>query len=219
MAQAQRSMAALLVPLAPKEHLPYELHTTEDTEVELAVLQKEFSEFNARCAEELKEMNQNRITNIIERGGVEGWDTAADLAHLQKSFTFSSTLQGQHFVQNVGKFCTKQDHHPEWGVTDGGKTINVRLTSHFAGNKVTLLDFQLAEHMNQQYQVTQKWHRQYPLVGAKTLATWQIALFGFIAFNFVLSFGIKWGNVYPSAKSRGLKPAAAHNRPFIVGPF
>jgi len=28
-----------------------------------------------QCAEELKEMNQNRITNIIERGGVEGWET------------------------------------------------------------------------------------------------------------------------------------------------
>ncbi len=50
----------------------------------------EFKEFNQRCSEELKEMNQNRITNIIERGGVEGWETAADLAHLQKSFNFAS---------------------------------------------------------------------------------------------------------------------------------
>lgn len=37
--------------------------------------QLEYKEFNVRCSEELKEMNQNRITNIIERGGVEGWET------------------------------------------------------------------------------------------------------------------------------------------------
>lgn len=42
-------------------------------------MQQSFKEFNARCAEELKEMNQNRITNIIERGGVEGWDTVISI--------------------------------------------------------------------------------------------------------------------------------------------
>ncbi len=37
---------------------------------------------------------------------------------------------------------------------DGGKTVEVRLTSHFAGNKVTRLDFQLAEAMNEAYSIT-----------------------------------------------------------------
>ena len=40
-------------------------------------MQKEFDEFNIRCSDELKEMNQNRITNIIERDGVEGWETVS----------------------------------------------------------------------------------------------------------------------------------------------
>ena len=97
-AATQRNMSALLVPLAQKDQLPFELRSTEQTDAEIAVLQKEFKEFNIRCSEELKEMNQNRITNIIERGGVEGWDTAADLAYLQKSFSFSSASQAQYFV-------------------------------------------------------------------------------------------------------------------------
>lgn len=71
------------------------------------------------------------------------------MSYLKKSFTFRSFEEAQAFVQEVGRFCEKKDHHPEWTVTDGGKTVAVTLTSHFAGNKVTLFDFQLAEHMNQ----------------------------------------------------------------------
>ena len=218
-ATTQRHMSALLVPLAQRDQLPFELQTTEQSDAEIAVLQKEFKEFNLRCAEELKEMNQNRITNIIERGGVEGWDTAADLAYLQKSFAFTSASQAQYFVQNVGKFCSQQDHHPEWSVTDAGKTVNVRLTSHFANNKVTLFDFQLAEHMNQQYKVTQKWFTQYPLLTPKAYTSWKIALATFVLFNFALSVGFSWGREYPSATNRGQKPQAVHNRPLIVSGF
>ncbi len=217
--QSQRAMSALLVPLAPRDQLPFEVRTTEKTDAEIAVLEKEFKEFNARCSEELKEMNQNRITNIIERGGVDGWETAADLAHLKKSFSFTSTLQAQYFVQNVGRFCAQQDHHPEWSVSEGGRTVNVTLTSHFARNKVTLFDFQLAEHMNQQYAITQKWYRQYPFIASKTLVSWQVLIVGFVAFNFLVSIGVKWGNIYPTSSSRGLGPQAIHNRPLIAAPF
>jgi hypothetical protein len=65
----------LLVPIAEKEQLPFEVRNSDLTDAVLEKAQIEFKEFNARCAEELKEMNQNRITNIIERGGVEGWET------------------------------------------------------------------------------------------------------------------------------------------------
>ena len=69
------SSSVLLVPLPEKEQLPFEVRNNDLTVAELESLQVSFKEFNARCAEELKEMNQNRITNIIERGGVEGWET------------------------------------------------------------------------------------------------------------------------------------------------
>jgi pterin-4a-carbinolamine dehydratase len=67
---------------------------------------------------------------------------------MTKSFSFKSIDHAQAFMQEVGKFCSQKDHHPEWSSSDKGKTVSVRLTSHFAGNKVTLFDFQLAEHMN-----------------------------------------------------------------------
>jgi pterin-4a-carbinolamine dehydratase len=48
---------------------------------------------NNNAKEELKEMNENRITNIIERGGVDNWETASDLAYLKRSFDFASFEQ------------------------------------------------------------------------------------------------------------------------------
>ena len=72
------SSSALLVPLPEQEQLPFEIRNSDLTDAEMDKLQVSFKEFNSRCAEELKEMNQNRITNIIERGGVEGWETVRE---------------------------------------------------------------------------------------------------------------------------------------------
>lgn len=99
-------------------------------------------------------MNQNLIENIIQRGGTEGWTTAENLDDLKKSFTFATFEQCQNFCQNVGVIANDMDHHPEWDVVDGGRTVNARLTSHFNNNKVTKLDFELAEVMNEQEQYT-----------------------------------------------------------------
>lgn len=55
-----------------------------------------------------------------------------------------------------------KDHHPEWRLTDEGRTVQVNLTSHFAGNKVTRLDFELAEVMNEQYERTTQSFRMFP---------------------------------------------------------
>ena len=62
--------------------MPFELRSTDLTDAEFDKVQTEYREFNARCSDELKEMNQNRITNIIERGGVEGWDTVSNLQNI-----------------------------------------------------------------------------------------------------------------------------------------
>ena len=89
-------------------------------------------------------MNQNVITNIMDSGGHDGWETAENLDYMKKSFEFVSFEEANTFIQHVSKFCNEKDHHPEWSSSDGGKVVNVRLTSHFAGNKVTRLDFELA---------------------------------------------------------------------------
>lgn len=141
------------------------------------------------------------------------------MAYLKKSFTFNSIEQAQYFCQGVGRFCTQKDHHPEWEVSDGGKTVSVKLTSHFAGNKVTLFDFQLAEHMNQQFKITGRWFIEYPLFSSKTWTSLKVFLLTFFGVCITLQYGMHWGNWYPSASQRGHKPQAAHFRPLLVRPF
>jgi len=88
LATQKRAMStALLVPLEQKETMPFELRSTDLTDAEFEKAEIEYKEFNAKCSEELKEMNQNRITNIIERGGVEGWETVC-------TFTLSIFILG-----------------------------------------------------------------------------------------------------------------------------
>ena len=48
-------------------------------------------------------------------------------------------------MNEVSKFCTETDHHPEWALN--GRTLSVKLTSHFNDNKVSLKDYELANHM------------------------------------------------------------------------
>ncbi len=128
-------------------------------------------------------------------------------------------MQAQYFVQRVGVFCSQKDHHPEWSIADGGKTVNVKLTSHFANNKVTLFDFQIAEHMNQQQQVTSKWFREYPFIGDKSWASFKIFLVSFVLFNFSLQIGFYWGNLQPTSAQRGQTPQAGHYRPLMINDY
>ena len=43
-------------------------------------------------------MNENRITNIIERGGVDHWETAGDLSYIKRAFEFTSFKEAHYFV-------------------------------------------------------------------------------------------------------------------------
>ena len=129
-------------------------------------------------------MNKNIIDNIAARGGTEGWRTTED--ELTKSFTFDSFEQAQAFCQGCTNFCNEKDHHPEWSSADGGRTINVRLTSHFAGNKVTRLDFELAEAMNKQCSVTSSSYSMHPRVDRGQWASITIGVGLFVLGSFFL---------------------------------
>jgi hypothetical protein len=75
-AQNQRLFTScLLVPLQAPTQLPSEAVDTPLTNAEFQELEVTYRDFNIRCGEELKEMHQNRITNIIDRGGINGWET------------------------------------------------------------------------------------------------------------------------------------------------
>jgi len=83
-------------------------------------------------------------------------------------------------VKAVGIKAESIDHHPEWNTTDGGMIIHVKLTSHFANNKVTRLDFQMAEILNEEFAVAQSSFKMHPLFGTKEWASLKIA-FGSLA--------------------------------------
>ena len=129
-------------------------------------------------------MNKNIIDNIVDRGGNEGWDTTED--YLKKSFTFDSFEEAQAFCRGVTNFCNEKDHHPEWSTADSGRTINVTLTSHFAGNKVTRLDFELAEALNNAYSLTAGRYRVHPRLDAGQWASVKIGVGMFVLGSFFL---------------------------------
>ncbi|CDW84364.1 pterin-4-alpha-carbinolamine dehydratase [Stylonychia lemnae] len=214
--QASRNFSALLVPITPHLSLPADVFNSPLTEQHYAQLQKEFEQFNLQCAEELKEMNQNRITNIIERGGVEGWDTAEDLAYLRKSFEFHTFEQAQAFVQRVGRFANQKDHHPEWSTSQGGRVVTANLTSHFAGNKVTLFDFQLAEQMNKDYKITHRMFRQYPLLSSRQWSTIQIGFTTYVILGFVLFIGM---TMYIPAINERSEENQVNHHTLVLGQF
>lgn len=124
----------------------------------------------------------------MDRGGHDGWETEANLNYMQKSFEFKSFEEANTFVQEVSKFCNEKDHHPQWNVTNGGKTVNVKLTSHFASNKVTRLDFELAEAMNNSYFLTAGRYRIAPLLDEKAWSTLKILFGGFVGLSFFYKF-------------------------------
>ncbi len=136
------SASPMLVPLQPATKIPAEITSgLQLTQAAEKALQEQHEEYNKQCREELIEMQQTQISNIIDAGGAEGWDDHGDLSYLSKTFQFDTFEKGQDFVQKVGIFAETMDHHPEWECTNGGKTISVKLTSHFAGNTVTTFDF------------------------------------------------------------------------------
>lgn len=119
-------------------------------------------------------MNKNIIEAIVERGGNDGWDTTEDA--MKKSFTFDSFEQAQNFCYRVSQWANTKDHHPEWNLSNKGCTVNVNLTSHFAGNKVTRLDFELAEEMNKQAKTVSKRFSMFPRIDSSQMASIQIGL-------------------------------------------
>ena len=131
-------------------------------------------------------MNVNIIDNIVARGGTFGWET--DVNQLTKSFEFDSFEEAQTFIMRVGKDAEQKDHHPEWSTSDGGRTINVKLTSHFANNTVTRLDFELAEAMNNAYEEVRTTFTMYPFLSASQWASLKIGFGLFVSTAFFFKF-------------------------------
>ena len=61
---------------------------------------------------------------------------------LQRSFTFSDFSEAFAFMTRVALIAESMDHHPEW--TNVYNKVNIRLSTHDAGNTVTDKDRKLA---------------------------------------------------------------------------
>jgi 4a-hydroxytetrahydrobiopterin dehydratase len=62
-----------------------------------------------------------------------------------KTFKFATFAEALAFMVEVGLYCERVDHHPEW--KNIYNTIWVELSTHDAG-RVTDKDFALAAHMD-----------------------------------------------------------------------
>lgn len=62
---------------------------------------------------------------------------------LKKTFKFSDFQEAFAFMTRVAFLVEKQNHHPNWSNTYD--TVEIELTSHDAGNKVTDRDHRLAK--------------------------------------------------------------------------
>ena len=174
----------LLVPIEGKQDLPMEFqHGFSLNDAELASIQAKHDEFNQLCKRQLVEMNTNKINAIEDRKGDEGWEQHVEgdtLLALTKTFEFDSFEKANFFVQEVGSYCDKNDHHPEWRTEAGGTVVHVKLTSHFAGNTVSLLDYELAEQMNKSYSDTQSKFSMYPMFDQKKLLSLCVGVGSFV---------------------------------------
>jgi len=62
---------------------------------------------------------------------------------LHATFTFSDFIEAFGFMTAVAMLAEKQNHHPEW--SNVYNKVNIKLTTHDAGNTVTDKDRQLAD--------------------------------------------------------------------------
>ncbi len=62
---------------------------------------------------------------------------------LYQKFTFKNFSEAFAFMTRVALLAEKQDHHPEW--TNVYNTVEIKLSTHSAGNTITDKDYELAK--------------------------------------------------------------------------
>jgi 4a-hydroxytetrahydrobiopterin dehydratase len=70
---------------------------------------------------------------------------------LIKTFEFSSFEEAMQFMQNAIPFISETDHHPTWSNTYN--RVEVKLTTHDAGNKITEKDRKLAAYLDKLHNI------------------------------------------------------------------
>jgi len=82
-----------------------------------------------------------------------------------------------------------------------------------------LLDFELAEHMNEQFLVVMKTFRMFPYIKDQTWTSIKFWAVGYFLSIVLLAFVSIYRNQHRSATQRGLKPQPSHYRPLLVDKY
>jgi len=83
-------------------------------------------------------LNHTEIQQQLDK--LPGWEFIDDKIH--KSFKFEDFSEALGFIVRVGIEAEKQVHHPE--MKNVYNTVNISLSTHDAGDKVTAKDIKLA---------------------------------------------------------------------------
>lgn len=83
-------------------------------------------------------LSQDQVNAAL--AGLSGWEHAGDA--LRKRFTFDDFRSAIAFIVRIGFEAETADHHPE--LTNVYNRVDVALTTHDAGNRVTQKDVDLA---------------------------------------------------------------------------
>ena len=67
--------------------------------------------------------------------------------HLERAFVFEDFVAAFGFMSRAALICERMNHHPTW--TNTYNKVEVRLTTHDAGNRVTKKDRLLAKAMDE----------------------------------------------------------------------
>ena len=86
-------------------------------------------------------LSSEKITQACAH--LDGWSFAGDA--LTKTFKFGSFREALSFMVRAGFEAEELNHHPEW--TNVFNRVDVKLTTHDAGDKVTAKDVALAERL------------------------------------------------------------------------
>ncbi|NGP87762.1 4a-hydroxytetrahydrobiopterin dehydratase [Fodinibius halophilus] len=90
-------------------------------------------------------LSDNKIAD--ELGSLPGWEHAND--KISKEFSFDNFRDAVAFINRIAFEAEEQVHHPE--IFNVYNTVNISLSTHDAGGKVTGKDITLAKTIESLY--------------------------------------------------------------------
>jgi 4a-hydroxytetrahydrobiopterin dehydratase len=85
----------------------------------------------------------SELTKLLD--DLNGWSHQND--SIKKTFEFKNFKQAFAFMVKVAFEAEELAHHPDW--SNVYKTVHISLSTHDAGNKVTLKDIELAKRIDE----------------------------------------------------------------------